>query len=698
MTEYTMLLSTLDNIENLNQSVSLFESVPEEAVWPHVASIVQNQENVYRAIALLLSIESSFGTLRNRQSVIDAVLLSLDISVDDLVYEKAQRIVLRNFQYWQSGEIRKFLRKFEDGYQSNYRGPRLFIAELAIEGAILLPIFLGDSLKLAASIGLVRDEFPLLPDNRQAPAYLPLKVLKLLRYSFDVLNESEEIVRIFNDKLGSTNNTAVEAELAFSLGIVELRRAFQTDNSQALQDALQGAAKWFEQAQMLQENRTDAKLFLKINKLYIQLLYTSAVNPDNTISLIQDIQDIVVERFILNQARQLYNELSEFKLVNFLGALQQWLELLRGAPKWPDIKPPLSLLADIYASFYQSSFEHDFTGKAIKSAVDWIALPKLKSRFLEIQEIEAKLTDVLSDVAWCETVSQNKVEFYQYVLQEIKGTDPKAQTAAQWERLQAAVNQHDLTKRLWESITKDKSLQDLNPTDILLQILAKQRTLHQDINEPPNRQVREISEELLEQLHNYLEWETVSFKWYMLQQAVRLVMNYYYQLSIEDNTEDFRFLYAEDRGGLGQRAKEGDLQKHFYDAIRWQTNIKLEYEPKNVAVGRPDLLIRYKDDIRFPIEVKCETKDISRENIRDKYLSQAQEYAADSNQVSFLFVLDTTIKEIGNPKQYMADYCYVDSIRSDVGGRNNCVVILIFRANRFSPSVHSWESHKKPKK
>lgn len=614
----------------------------------------------------------------------------MDLSVDSLVYEKAQRIVLNYVKQWQKDENRKFHRKFEDDYQNTYRGDNKFVAELAIEGAILLPIFLRDKLKLGSTIDLVRDEFPSIPAQRQSPAYLVVKILKLLRYSYDILTDSEEVIEIFKDNLNSNNN-AVEAEASFALGVTDLYKAFRAEDDQTLQQALSNAREWFENAQLLQGNRTDAELFLKISNLYLQLLYSVNADRLEIVSLIRQVQNIVVTRFLLNQARYPYIESSEFKLVNFINTLEQWINLIQDAKKWPDIKPPMKLLADIYASHFKYSLDQDLADKAIRSSVKWIALPNLKTKFLEIQEIEAKLTSILSDNAWLQIATEQEIEFYRYILQEISATLPKAQAVAQWESLQAAVNQFDSTGELW------KSIEAKEPSDAILQIMAIQQQRWQPFSEPLNKQVRDISRELLGQLQLNLQWKTTTSKWSTLKYITERIVKYFYELSIADNIADFSFLYAKDRGGQGQDAKEGDLQKHFYFAMRWNSDVTLEYEPKNVAVGRPDLLFRCIEDLRFSIEVKCEADNISRDNIRDKYLAQAQEYAADSNQVSFLFVLDTTRKSIGKPKLDIRDYCYVDSLHNDMSKHANCVVVLIFRANRFSPSVHSWESHKKRK-
>jgi hypothetical protein len=634
MTDQTTLIEAIDYVEKYSDPTQLFELVAEDIVLSNAELILQDQENSYRTVILLLAIEKNFSKLHNRGRVADIVLQSMSLFTDTLIYEKVQRIILNHVRNWQKHETRKFHQKFKNDYQDNYGGGDTFVAELAIEGAILLPIFLHDKFKLASTIDMLRDEFPQTSQRHRSSVYLTTKILKLLRYSYHLLNDSEEIVEIFKDNLNSISD-AVKAEANFALGITELYKAFKAENNQTLQQALSNANEWFESTKLLQTNRTDAELFLQISKLYLWLLYSATIDRVEVISIIRQIQDIVIERFLLNQIRYSYTEWLEFKLINFVNTLEQWIILIEDAKKWPDIKPPMKLLSDIFAFFDNYSLDQDLADKAIRSGIEWIALPRLRTRFLEIQEIEAKLANILSDTTWLQTATETEIEFYKYIIQEIRVSPPKAQAAAQWDRLQAAANQFDFTGELYKNIMEMKSHIDADPIDVMLQIMTSLQQKWQLYSIPINKQIRDISRELLVQLEAKLNWKTVETEWLMLKYVTNLIVKYFYELSIADNHVDYNFLYAKDKGGLGQDAKEGDLQKHFYSTVKLNSDIILEYEPKNVAVGRPDLLVRCVEDIRFPIEVKCEAYNISHDNIRNKYLAQAQEYAADSNQVGF---------------------------------------------------------------
>lgn len=95
---------------------------------------------------------------------------------------------------------------------------------------------------------------------------------------------------------------------------------------------------------------------------------------------------------------------------------------------------------------------------------------------------------------------------------------------------------------------------------------------------------------------------------------------------------------AED-GGKGRDAKEEDLQHALWQRLRDRFGRIVENERTPFGGGRVDLCVTFPDG-QFPIEVKREFKNVSREHVREVYLFQADRYAATAHRVAFLMVLD----------------------------------------------------------
>lgn len=106
---------------------------------------------------------------------------------------------------------------------------------------------------------------------------------------------------------------------------------------------------------------------------------------------------------------------------------------------------------------------------------------------------------------------------------------------------------------------------------------------------------------------------------------------------LRDNPPSFA-LCAEDRG-KGQQAREGDLQEYVFERLSEQYGRMVLWEANRISGGRSDTGIQFPECF-IPIEVKAEFRDITREHVRDHFLSQADDYATARDQVACLLILD----------------------------------------------------------
>lgn len=351
----------------------------------------------------------------------------------------------------------------------------------------------------------------------------------------------------------------------------------------------------------------------------------------------------------------------------------------------------MSILAETYTAVRQFRAADNALDRAYQTAQTLVMLPQIQSQFVQLQAATAKLQGVLADAEWRSQASPAEVEFYELVLHEIEGEEhnPKGVAAAdlQFEQLLAAAKKFDpATAQKMEQLrsqgTQIKSI-------AYLALMEHLQT--QDHNE---RQAlgrnQEISDTLIDQLYS-LQVDFSPKIWSCLKHALAVIVHYAYKLYCADFSLETEFLYAQEIGGKGETASEKDLEQDFYNAERNDPYVKVTRQTKEVVPGRVDLLMQYPDDVLFPIEVKAESRDITRENIAAQYTAQARHYATTTAPLGFLFVLDTTNKHHKETGPHFKDYIYIDTHPTTLDSLTSIpVIVVIFHANRYRPSDRSW--------
>lgn len=167
-------------------------------------------------------------------------------------------------------------------------------------------------------------------------------------------------------------------------------------------------------------------------------------------------------------------------------------------------------------------------------------------------------------------------------------------------------------------------------------------------------------------------------------------------------------------GGLGQTASEDDLQESLYEALRREYGPAVDYESVRIGGGRPDIVVRF-PEARFPIEVKHEFTSVDADHIRSNFIYQADFYAAATDRVSFLMILDLRSGNAGdvvpkrvsaqktgpfpapNPLYHLSDCFRIESMPPDPdmpGASTKAVVIGLIQGNRPLPSSMSAYSRR----
>lgn len=697
--ELEQMNQALYRADKVHNPGAIFTFVEENLIWHYAKALLDDQEwNYLLAPTLFQGINAAFSTITNLEAAYDLLLYALHFTDThlNLSYQAAQHTILNHANVWNKKDTRHFYRTFEENYFTAVERGNQFTAILSLEGAVMLSLFRREDDLVHRALSLLLGDFPPIPDDPGDPAYLPVKALKLLSRCYDYYPTDPSIQPMVEQCVGSANY-AVDTEAHFTLGIIALYHAFQAPDRPTFLSALHETTAYFSTAAISEENRTDAELFAAIVNCYTLFLTESSTAAIS--DAVVQAEAILTERQWFFQGRDTPDTFNrELRFMQLLAHLAHWASTLREPTRWPDLKPSLLLLADIYAAVRQAEIAHDFMDRVSDFTQHSVMLPYLHGRFVQVQEITAKLSNLLSDNVWKEQATPSQLAFCELVLQVMQDApSPKAWAVTELEHIRVAAEREDPSFASWLSEFRENDEGFFYGfIQLAWRYIEREHKSFTEISfeEGP---AKEIFEHIVPDLREKLGWDTETLRWYCLTYSINLAIRYlirtYRTTPGEATPTDVSFLFAEGvkkLKGLGQQAKEEHLEAHFYN-ILYMANMLggVERQSNSIAPGRPDLNFRF-GDIVFPIEFKRELTDISRTHIYESYIAQAQSYAAGSYGVGFLFVLDLTPKLRGVPLRNVIEYCYVDHRSVPNSTRNDYVVVVIIPANRLRPSDHSW--------
>jgi hypothetical protein len=673
-----------DTYGNLN---IIFEKIPENDIWEYTNELLTDDAfNQDFSPTLFRAVSQNFGKLKNKEVAVNLIRYALTVLKDGIAYEAVQKVILQNVAIYDQTALLMAYRVFHARYRDEVISGDKFIAAKSLEGAIMTAILSGDQGLFFSAIALLLTEFPPIPTTKDDSGLLPILALRLLGRCYDLHPNNVALANKNADFL-FVNNIATKTEAQFTAGIVQLSDAFSSPHQDTLLlEKLKSARDYFQLAYHTEENRTDAELYIAICDCFLSVWennQTASKKEQN----IERATKILVERLLmLGKGSLSYSNNLEISIVKILSMLESWNELLiQNRPELSDIKSAMST----FAKFYYSLRNLELLGSLAKNirdvSINSIVLPQIQNSFMNIQDIRERIASVLNDPYWRSAAPTAEISFYEIALKTIDGfSPPKASAAIQVRPLIEAAAQYrpEVAHFIQKSYSEGKDI-----TEILMNVFDDSPNLKS--SEAP---IQKILENLTSSLPKTFSDEYLKVRYLGL--AIRYIVNYASNLFNAKREDEFLFLFNEPPG-LGKKATEGNLESHFYKVMRFQPNIKIEHQPQTIAPGRPDLCIRFPGEIIFPIEVKREDKDISKENINQKYLAQAQTYASAQSGIGFLFVLDVTDKQFGTPARNFRENFYLDYKVVPNSSYQDCVIVVIFPANRFSPSDHSWKGHGK---
>lgn len=684
--EIVDIRNKIERIDSKHEKGTLFAIIPEQVIWTHSLPLIE-QLSSGELLILVREIDHQFESLQKKFAIKFLINL-LYAEVNDIVFEATVKIILSRASVLNNEESLEIFDALESVYREyllKVSADSVFRSRAALEGLVLLPIYAGqDSLQVMA-LGTLLNRFPPVLQLKDELDYLAVRGVQLLRQYYEI-SPDERITKKVK-QLTHEQNFEVSSEAHFCLGTIYLLNAFKAGNNDQLKAGLGEALSSFKLAIQLSENRTDAEVLHAVVNCYLAILGNESSEIE---SLIQVASDKLIERLMMLESQIEYTEESlRIGLSQIIIILHSWIEQLKTASEWPSIYEPMEQLATLYHSITRIKDSNQAASAAISATEEFILFPELGSRFLQVQAMKAKLSKVLNDPTWCNSVSTSTLQFYQTALNlltELENSDPKDQ-AANWAKLLAALEDDQI-------VVLDEKTKNMDDVDQLLYLIRFQNKIVKHYESGfMTAAAKEISISVRKSVLSKVGWEKGDKKQIYLAKAIDLVAHYFVEIN-KAKISEASFLFATDLGGLGQAAKEGDLQSHFYESMRMASSFEILYEPTSITPGRPDLALVFPDNIIFPIEVKCEKRNISRENLNYKYLAQSQHFAASLHQVGFLFVLDTTRKPPRQTPDHNTDYFYTDCYEGKANSNKNWIIVVIFEANRYRPHDHTRLSGK----
>lgn len=541
---------------------------------------------------------------------------------------------------------------------------------------------------------------------------------------FDPFRHSDDL-RAKLDQFDDSKSTSVQAEVATQRAFLMLNDALETETFGGLRETLVKTRQAFSQAERMEEHRPDAVIFSHL----LEMVDAFFALPDDRIGVTHRLEALEEElrTVVVNQWWPDYRsdaaQVCVARVLSISDALLRGARSARDAEEWTNFDAALSELAALYAAIQARAYI-DADGRAIVGEytqfADLVFAPSL-GPVLRSAVGRRRLTNVAQNYTaehGDDEVADGLRAFVR-IVDELDRLTPSGTldtaTFGQQElplglmQLAAAVGQspEELIRSFLDA--RERAKDDTWVT----RLGAGDAPLPVDLPLAfgGNGAIHEITRRLLSEVNERLG-EYPQRKWIRFVTALEAVVGFARHVF---NASPKYLLCAAD-GGKGQTASESDLQEDLFRWLRQWFGDQAVYEFTPVAGGRVDTGLLF-PELRIPIEVKCEYSDVTRERVQAAYLTQTDMYAAGTDRIAMLFILDlreslsqshrdTRKKSPASPRVdrhyslYTVDEGFwVDALLPDpqiLGSRSKAVVIGMIPGNRPKPS-HTSKYSKRPR-
>ena len=443
-------------------------------------------------------------------------------------------------------------------------------------------------------------------------------------------------------ELEACSDLGVKAEVAVQEAFVELADALLSADAIELYQRLAQAQVMFAHAGLMEEHRPDAELFACLIEMLLEFR-EFATDRARTVQRLQDLihhLHTVLAKQWWSSYRSELADVCVARVLEIADALQRATVSVQEAEDWTNLDEALTELAALYAVIC-SQQGADVRRLPFSVFADKVFVPQL-GPVLQAAIGRRRLVKVADN----------------YVATH--GDDEYAAGLRAFVRVVTAIEENQSREVHYPVVPQDLSMQlsqlafarGQSPETMVQSFLRANRQGNDagwvqqlglgpvplPVDRPEmfggNGPVHEIATEVLSELEAYLEPYPLP-KWHRLVTVVETVVSF--AKYVFDTLPEWA--KCQEDGGMGQRASERDLQKALFSWLRQRFDDSVVYEFNPLGGGRVDTGLQF-PECKIPIEIKHEFSSISPEHVREHYLLQADIYAATSDRVSFLLILD----------------------------------------------------------
>lgn len=444
------------------------------------------------------------------------------------------------------------------------------------------------------------------------------------------------------DELTTAPDPAIQAEARQQLALIATADALLAEDQTALRAQLTKARAMFARAEISEEHRPDAAMFVQLLDMVLLFLDLNR-DREAVIGRLTDLSK-TLDRTLTNLSSHDWHgyrsekaTLQVLRVLRIRDALWQAAETTGTAEEWVNFAAALEELARLHAQIRSARSNSTNDGR-ISTAMDNIAdtvfatsLGPLLARVVQ----QRRLARITADYVLAH--GEDEVARGLHALEQAATVfAPNSEIAdAVLGRLDELAGQFGLgPETLWTGFVKALEERSVDSWAEEIGLASRQFRVERPELYGNDPSVDEVVRPMLQRIEKLLRDYPLPRWARLVDVLVSLVKFAHY---VRDRTP--AYLVCEEDGGLGQQASEDDLQDHLFEWIRQSFGRSGVHEFARSGGGRFDTGVVF-EEAHFPVEVKHEFHSIAPEHVRMSYLAQSDVYATASDRVAFLMILD----------------------------------------------------------
>lgn len=528
--------------------------------------------------------------------------------------------------------------------------------------------------------------------------------------------KAEPDLRAKLDEFLGCDDAAVQAEARQQLALAELADVLQAEDEPTFRARLISAGAAFARAEMSEEHRPDASMFVKLIDALVAFFRLARSRSDSEAALVEPAETLrhSLTSLATHDWHGYRSERATLLALHVLGivdGLRRAAATVGTAEEWTNLAAALETLARLHAQVRGQSLSdsQDRVVFAMGSFADTVFAASLGPLLARVVQ-QRRLARITADYVLShgeDDVARGLRALEQAAATSTFAADPALSEATAGHLVEVAAKvgraPDVLLSEVLEALQQHRITSWAEEVGLTPGMLPVEQLELYGGDHSVDEVVRPLLHQLADQLGDFQ-----LPKWLRLVEVLVSVVKFVH--FVRDRMP--AYTVCEEDGGLGQRASENDLQDHVFEWLRLNFGQQAVYELARTGGGRPDTGVVF-PEVRFPFEVKHEFQSISLEHLRSNLVGQPDVYAAVTDRVSFLLVLDLraanaaghrarkkAARKSGSKPTVSGLYHLRDSFRLEVlpadpdlpDSTSKVVIIALVPGNRPQPSSLSTYS------